>query len=80
MSVGDEAASQAAWAVFVERGEDGRTTLRDQRNELLVALAVNRDELTRLESGIRSLPQDDATASLLDRLRLLHADLDESED
>lgn len=67
-----------AWAISVERGEDGTTVFRDERDEPLVALAVDRDDLTRLESGLRALAQDDATAALLDRLATLRADLDES--
>lgn len=73
-----EAPDQPAWAISVEGGEDGTTVFRDERGAPLVALAVARDDLTRLENGLRALPRDDATAALLDRLASLHADLDES--
>ena len=46
VSVEDEAADQPAWAVSIERGEDGPTTFRDERGEPLVALAVTKEELT----------------------------------
>lgn len=78
MSTEGEAPDQPAWAVRVERAEDGRTLFRDEQGDPVVALAVTREELTRLESGLRAVPQDDATAALLDRLGMLHADLEES--
>ena len=78
MSAKDEAANQLAWALSIERREEGSTTFRDERGEPLVALAVTREELTLLMTGLLGLPQDASTAALLDRLRTLHADLDES--
>ena len=66
------------WVVTWERTEDGRTVFRDEQGEPLVALAVTRDDLARLESGLRALPESDATTALLDRLQTLYADLDES--
>lgn len=66
------------WAVTWERTEDGRTVFRDEQGEPRVALAVTREDLTRLERGLQGLPEDDPTAALLDRLRTLYADIDES--
>lgn len=67
------------WAVTWER-TDGRTVFRDEQGEPLVALAVTSEELRRLESGLRLLPASEATAALLDRLAVLHMNLDESAD
>lgn len=78
MSDAEPDADQPAWAVSWERREDGRTVYRDQDGELLVALAVTRDDLRRLESGLQLLPQSEATLALLDRLAVLHLNLDES--
>ena len=78
VSIEGEGASQPAWAVSIERGEDASTTFRDERGDPLVALAVTREEVTRLIRGLAGLPQDAATAALLDRLRTLHADFHES--
>lgn len=64
------------WAVIWERTVDGGTVFRDEQGEPLVALAVTREDLTRLERGLQALPEDEATAALLDRLRTLNADLD----
>ena len=68
------------WAVTWERTEDGRTVFRDEQGEPLVALAVTGEELRRLESGLRLLPESEATAALLERLAVLHLNLDELAD
>ncbi len=71
-------ADQPDWAFSWELRQDGRTVFRDQDGQPLVALAVTRDDLRRLVSGLQLLPQSEATFELLDRLAVLHADLDES--
>lgn len=78
MPTEDVLPNQPAWAVACDREEDGRTVFRDEHGEPLAALAVTRDDLTQLDSGLRSLPESEATAELLDRLAALHADLVES--
>ncbi len=78
MSDAEPDADQPDWAISWERREDGRTVYRDQDGELLVALAVTRDDLRRLESGLQLLPESEATRVLLDRLAVLHLDLAES--
>lgn len=78
MSAEGETPNQPGWSVSRERSENGTTVFRDEQGEPLAALAVTRGDLTRLENGLRALPESDATTSLLDRLASLHADLDES--
>lgn len=78
MSTEDVIPNQPAWAVTCEPRDDGRTVFRDEHGEPLAALALTRDDLTQLESGLRSLPESQSTAGLLDRLAALYADLDES--
>ena len=73
----DSNPDQPDWAFSREQREDGRTIFRDQSGEHLVALAVTRDELRRLESALQLLPRSEATLALLHRLAVLHADLDE---
>ncbi len=78
MSDAEPDGDQPDWAFSWQQREDGRTVYRDQDGELLVALAVTRDDLRRLESGLHLLPQSEATLALLDRLAVVHLDLDES--
>jgi hypothetical protein len=70
---------QPAWVISWGQGEDGRAMFRDG-GEPQVALAVTRDELRLLESGLRLLPGNEASAALLDRLAVLHMDLDDLAD
>ena len=69
---------QPDWAFSWEQRRDGRTVLRDEEGEPLVALAVNRADLGRLESGLRGLADSPAVQALRERLTALHADLGES--
>jgi hypothetical protein len=68
---------QPEWATAWEEREDGSVVYTDETGERLVALAVTRDELRRLESGLQHLRQSDATVALSNRLAMLHADLGE---
>ena len=64
--------------LLLEQGPDGRTVFHDEEGEPLVALAVTRADLWRLESGLEGLADSPAVLSLWERLATLHADLDES--
>ncbi len=44
---------QPEWAIAWEEREDGTVVYKDETGERLVALAVTRDELRRLESGLQ---------------------------
>jgi hypothetical protein len=70
-------ADQPEWAFAWQEQEDGSVVYTDQDGERLVALGVNWDELRLLESGLQQLPHSEATVVLLNRLAMLHADLDE---
>jgi hypothetical protein len=57
--------------------DDGTVIYTGEDGERLVALAVTRDELRLLESGLQQLPQSEGKSLLLNRLAMLHADLNE---
>jgi hypothetical protein len=69
-------ADRPDWAFTWEQRADGKTIFRDGGGLPLVALAVTKDELHHLESGLQLLPQSKATLALLDRLAGLREDLD----
>lgn len=72
-------AEKPDWACTWEHRPDGKTIFRDQGGTPLVALAVTRDELRLLKSGLELLTQNEATTlGLLDRLVGLLEDLDEA--
>jgi len=71
-------AEKPDWAVTWEHRPDGKTIFRDQGGTPLVALAVTRDELRLLKSGLELLTQNEATLGLLDRLEGLLEDLAEA--
>ncbi len=68
---------QPEWAFAWHERDDGTVIYTDQDGERLVALAVTRNELRLLESGLGQLPQSEGKSLLLNRLAMLHADLDE---
>jgi hypothetical protein len=69
--------AQPEWAFAWHERDDGTVIYTDQGGERLVALAVTRDELRLLESGLQQLAQSEGRSLLLDRLAMLHADLGE---
>ncbi len=75
----DEASdvAQPDWAVGWQERAGGRVIYTDEAGERLVAMAVTRDDLARLESGLQHLPHTEATSGLLSRLAMLRADFDE---
>ncbi len=76
MSDEDDDADQPAWATSWERHVERRAAFHDGGDHL-VALAVTRVELRALQSGLLLLPQSEVTLVLLDRLAVLHDDLDD---
>ena len=67
---------QPEWAYALHERDDSTVIYTDQDGERLVALAVTRDELRLLESGLQQLSQSEGKSLLLNRFAMLHADLD----